>query len=168
MDTLADLLEDELKDIFNAENQLAKALPKMAKKASSPALKKAFTDHLAQTQGHIERLQQVGEMLEIKLTGKKCHAMEGLVAEGKEVIDEDGTGPVIDAALIGAAQRVEHYEMAAYGVVRALAQQLGHAKAVKLLQATLDEEGATDKLLTKIAAEDVLPAATAAATADEE
>ena len=161
MDTLTDLLEDELKDIFNAENQLAKALPKMAKKASSPALKKAFTDHLEQTKGHIERLQQIAEMLDVSLKGKKCHAMEGLVAEGKEVIDEDGVGPVIDAALIGAAQRVEHYEMAAYGVVRALAQQLGHAGAVKLLQATLDEEGAADKLLTQIAAEDVLPAAAA-------
>jgi ferritin-like metal-binding protein YciE len=161
MDSLDELLEDELKDIFNAENQLVKALPKLAKKASSPKLKKAFTDHLAQTQGQIERLQKVGEMLGIKLTGKKCHAMEGLVAEGKEILEEDGQSAVIDAALIGAAQRVEHYEMAAYGTVRALAQQLGHAKAVKLLQATLDEEGATDKLLTQIAEQDVLPAATA-------
>jgi ferritin-like metal-binding protein YciE len=161
MDSLDELLEDELKDIFNAENQLVKALPKLAKKASSPTLKKAFTDHLAQTQGQIERLQKVGEMLGIKLTGKKCHAMEGLVAEGKEILEEDGQSPVIDAALIGAAQRVEHYEMAAYGTVRALAEQLGHTKAVKLLQATLDEEGATDKLLTQIAEDEVLPAALA-------
>lgn len=166
MDSLDDLLTDELKDIFNAENQLAKALPKLAKKAASPALKKAFTDHLEQTKGHIDRLQQVGEILSIKLTGKKCHAMEGLVEEGKEVLEEDGQSPMIDAALIGAAQRVEHYEMAAYGVVRAIAQQLGHAKVAKLLQATLDEEGAADKLLTRIAEGEVLPAA-AEAPADE-
>lgn len=158
MDSLDDLLEDELKDIFNAENQLAKALPKLAKKAMSPTLKKAFTDHLEQTKNQIDRLKQVGEILDIKLTGKKCHAMEGLVAEGQELLEEDGQNAVLDAALIGAAQRVEHYEIAAYGTVRGIAQKLGHAKVVKLLQATLDEEGATDKLLTKIAEEEVLPA----------
>jgi ferritin-like metal-binding protein YciE len=159
MDSLSELLEDELKDIFNAENQLVKALPKLAKKASSPKLQKAFTDHLKQTEGHVERLRKIGEILDIKLTGKKCHAMEGLVEEGKEVLEEDGEGAVIDAALIGAAQRVEHYEMAAYGTVRAIAEQLGHANVVKLLQATLDEEGAADKLLTQIAESEVLPEA---------
>lgn len=159
MNSLDELLEDELKDIFNAENQLTKALPKLAKKASSAKLQKAFTDHLKQTEGHIERLQQIGELLQITLTGKKCHAMAGLVEEGKEVLEEDGKGAVIDAALIGAAQRVEHYEMAAYGTIRGMAQQLGHTKVVKLLQATLDEEGAADKLLTEIAEGEVLPAA---------
>ena len=168
MDTLADLLEDELKDIFNAENQLMKALPRLAKKASSPTLAKAFNDHLKQTEGQIARLQEVAGILDIKLTGKKCHAMEGLVEEGKEVLEEEGKSAVIDAALIGAAQRVEHYEMAAYGTVRAMAEQLGHASVVKLLQATLDEEGAADKLLTQIAEEDVLPAAGAEGEADED
>ncbi|MCW2750686.1 MAG: ferritin-like protein [Aeromicrobium sp.] len=159
MDSLDELLEDELKDIFNAENQLLKSLPKLAKKASSPKLQKAFTDHLKQTQGHVERLQKIAQSLSIKLTGKKCHAMEGLVEEGKEVLEEDGKSAVIDAALIGAAQRVEHYEMAAYGTIRGIAEQLGHANVVKLLQATLDEEGAADKLLTQIAEGEVLPAA---------
>jgi ferritin-like metal-binding protein YciE len=156
MDSLDELLADELKDIYNAENQLVKALPKMAKKASSPKLKEAFTSHLAETQGHVERLEQIGKMLEIKLTGKKCHAMEGLVEEGKEVIEEDGQGVVIDAALIGAAQRVEHYEIAAYGTVRAIAEQLGQKDVVKLLQQTLNEEGAADKKLSAIAEDEVL------------
>ena len=168
MDTLDDLLTDELKDIFNAENQLLKALPKMAKKASTPKLQKALTDHLEETRGPVERLQKVGELLGVKLTGKKCHAMEGLVEEGKEILEEDGKGPVIDAALIGAAQRVEHYEIAAYGTVRAMAEQLGHGQVVKLLQATLDGEGAADKLLTQIAERDVLPAAGEAGAEDEE
>jgi ferritin-like metal-binding protein YciE len=168
MDSLADLLEDELKDLYSAENQLIKALPKMAKKASSPTLKAAFTDHLKQTEGHVMRLEKIGKSLEIKLTGKKCAAMEGLVEEGKEIIEEDGEGAVIDAALIGAAQRVEHYEMAAYGTVRGIADQLGHADAVKLLQQTLDEEGAADKKLTKIAEDEVLAAAADAGEEEEE
>lgn len=159
MDSLSDLLEDELKDIFNAESQLIKALPKMAKKASSPKLKQTFTSHLAETKIHVERLQKVADLLDISLKGKKCHAMEGLVEEGKEVIEEDGPDAVIDAALIGAAQRVEHYEMAAYGTMRAIAETLGHDKVVKLLQQTLDEEGAADKKLTAIAEGEVLPAA---------
>jgi ferritin-like metal-binding protein YciE len=168
MDSLAELLDDELKDIFNAENQLVKALPKMAKKASSPKLKQAFTSHLKETEGHVERLQKIGESLGIKLTGKKCHAMEGLVEEGKEVIEEDGEGAVIDAALIGAAQRVEHYEMAAYGTVRAIAEKLGHKDAVRLLQQTLDEEGAADKKLTAISESEVLEAAHVGSNGQEE
>jgi ferritin-like metal-binding protein YciE len=159
MDTLADLLEDELKDIYSAENQLLKALPRMAKKASSPALKEAFTSHLKETEGHVKRLEKIGESLEIKLKGKTCHAMKGLVEEGKEVLEEEGMGPVIDAALIGAAQRVEHYEMAAYGTVRGIANELGHSDVVELLQETLEEEGAADKKLTKIAEGEVLAAA---------
>jgi ferritin-like metal-binding protein YciE len=166
MDTLAELLEDELKDIFSAENQLVKALPKMAKKASSSTLKEAFTSHLKETEGHVKRLETISQSLGIKLTGKKCHAMEGLVEEGKEVIEEDGEGGVIDAALIGAAQRVEHYEIAAYGTVRAIAEQLGHKDVARLLQQTLDEEGAADKKLTKIAEDEVL--SSAADTEEEE
>jgi ferritin-like metal-binding protein YciE len=168
MNSLSELLEDELKDIYNAEKQLTKALPKMAKKASSPKLKQAFTTHLKETQGHIDRLEKIGQSLEIKLTGKKCHAMEGLVEEGKEIIEEDGEGPVIDAALIGAAQRVEHYEIAAYGTVRAIAAQLGHKDVAKLLQQTLNEEGATDKKLTAISEGQVLAAAEAAGAEEEE
>jgi ferritin-like metal-binding protein YciE len=155
MDSLPDLLED------SAENQLIKALPKMAKKASSPTLKKAFTDHLKQTEGHVLRLEKIGKTLDISLKGKTCAAMKGLVEEGKEVIDEDGEPSIIDAALIGAGQRVEHYEMAAYGTVRAMAQALGHDSVVKLLQQTLDEEGAADKLLTSIAEDEVLSSAAA-------
>jgi ferritin-like metal-binding protein YciE len=166
MDSLPELLEDELKDIYNAEHQLLKALPKMAKKASSEKLKTAFTSHLKETEGHVERLEKIGTALGIKLTGKKCHAMEGLIEEGKEVIAEDGDGPVIDAALIGAAQRVEHYEMAAYGTVRGIAQTLGHDDAVRLLQQTLDEEGAADKKLTSIAEGEVLSAASQMAAAE--
>jgi ferritin-like metal-binding protein YciE len=168
MDTLEDLLEDELKDIYNAENQLLKALPKMAKKASAEALKAAFTSHLKETEGHVQRLEKVGKSLEISLKGKTCHAMEGLVEEGKEILEEDGDGPVIDAALIGAAQRVEHYEIAAYGTVRAIAEQLGHQDVVKLLQQTLDEEGAADKKLTSIAEGGVLSDAAEASAADED
>ncbi len=159
MDTLTELLEDELKDIYSAENQLLKALPRMAKKASSSALKQAFTSHLKETEGHVKRLEKIGQTLEIKLRGKTCQAMKGLVEEGKEVLEEEGQSPIIDAALIGAAQRVEHYEMAAYGTVRAIANQLGHTSVVQLLQDTLEEEGAADKKLTGIAEEEVLVAA---------
>jgi ferritin-like metal-binding protein YciE len=167
MDSLAGLLKDELKDLYSAEKQLVKALPKMAKKASTKALRMALTDHLKQTEGHVDRLEKIGEALEIKLSGKKCAAMEGLVEEGSEIIKEDGDPAVIDAALIGAAQRVEHYEMAAYGTVRAIARQLGHADAVKLLQQTLDEEGAADKKLTSIAESEVLAAAAEAEESEE-
>ena len=162
MDSLEDLMTDELKDIYNAENQLLTALPKMAKKATSKDLKAAFTSHLKETEGHVKRLEQIGKELEITLTGKKCHAMEGLVEEGKEVLEEDGEPSVIDTALIGAAQRVEHYEIAAYGSTRAMAEQLGHRKVVALLQATLDEEGAADKKLTEIAENGVLSDAASA------
>jgi ferritin-like metal-binding protein YciE len=167
MDTLADLLTDELKDIFSAENQLLKALPKLTKKASDQKLKDAFSSHLAETQGHVERLQTIGKELGIKLTGKTCKAMQGLVEEGKEVLEEDGQSAIIDAALIGAAQRVEHYEMAAYGTVRAMAKELGHANVVKLLQTTLNEEAAADKKLTSIAENSVLSAANAAGEDEE-
>jgi ferritin-like metal-binding protein YciE len=155
--SLDKLLEDELKDLYNAEGQLLKALPKMAKAASSPALKKAFSSHLTETKGQVDRLETIGTLLKIKLTGKKCKAMEGLLEEGKEVLQADGPVAVIDAALIGAAQRVEHYEIAAYGTARAFAEHLGNAKVAKLLQQTLDEESAADEKLSAISLNTVLP-----------
>jgi ferritin-like metal-binding protein YciE len=157
--TVAKLLEDQLKDLYSAENQLVKALPKMAKKASADALKEAITSHLQETKGHVERLQTIGESLGIKLTGKRCKAMEGLVEEGAEVLEAEGPGPIIDAAIIAAAQRVEHYEISAYGSARTFAEQLDHTDAVNLLQQTLDEESAADEKLTSISEQEVLPAA---------
>jgi ferritin-like metal-binding protein YciE len=150
MESLRDLFVDELKDLLNAENQLLKALPKMAKAATSPALKEAFTNHLEETEKQVERLEAVFEMLDMKPVGKTCKAMKGLIEEGKEIMEEDMDDDVRDAALIGAAQRVEHYEMAAYGCARTFAGLLGLADAEELLQETLDEEGNADKLLTKL------------------
>jgi ferritin-like metal-binding protein YciE len=163
--SVAKLLEDELKDLYSAESQLVKALPKMAKAAEAAALKAAFTKHLAETKGQVERLRKVGEMLDVKLTGKKCKAMEGLLEEGGEILDADGPGAVVDAALIAAAQRVEHYEISGYGTARTLAEHLGHARAAKLLQQTLDEESAADAKLTAISVGEILPAAEAAGEA---
>ncbi|MGB2715055.1 MAG: ferritin-like domain-containing protein [Vicinamibacterales bacterium] len=148
---LEELLVDELKDIYSAENQIIKALPKMAKAATSPELKRAFERHLEETRRQVERLDQIGQALDVKLTGKKCKGMEGLIEEGKEVMEEDFDDNAIDAGLIGAAQKVEHYEIAAYGTARTHAEMLGYTKAAKLLQQTLDEEGATDKKLTQLA-----------------
>jgi len=151
LETLHDLYVDELKDLYNAENQLLKALPKMAKAASAPSLSKAFSDHLEETKGQIERLETIFEKLELSPKGKTCKAMQGLLEEGKDVMSEDADSSVRDAALIVAAQRVEHYEMAGYGCVRTFARLLGDEKAAGLLQKTLDEEGAADKKLTKLA-----------------
>ena len=151
LDSLHDLYVDELKDLYNAENQLLKALPKMAKAATAPELKAAFTEHLDVTRRQVGRLDQIFEALEVSPKGKKCKAMEGLIEEGKEVMDEEGEDAVIDAALIAAAQRVEHYEMAGYGCVRTYANLLGYEDAAALLQETLDEEGAADKKLTELA-----------------
>ena len=148
---LHDLLVDELKDLYNAENQIIKALPRMAKAASSPELKRAFEKHLVETRKQVERLDQIGRALDVKLTGKKCKGMEGLIEEGKELLEEDLDEDAIDAGLIGAAQKVEHYEIAAYGTARTHAQMMGHDKVARLLQQTLDEEGATDKKLTALA-----------------
>src|ERR1700691_5143846 len=145
MESLSDLMEDELKDLYSAETQLLKALPKMAKKASSSQLKQAFTGHLKETEGHVKRLQQIATILDIDLGGKKCHAMEGLVEEGSEVLEEDGPAAVIDSALIGAARRVEHYEMAAYCSTRAMAEELGNDRVAKLLEETVNEEEDADK-----------------------
>lgn len=149
--TLQKLLIEELKDLYNAEKQLTKAMPKMAKKATSPKLKKAIEKHLEQTKEQVVRLEQVFELLGEKPKGKKCKAMEGLVEEAKELMEEDIEPEVLDAGLIAAAQRIEHYEIAGYGCVRTYASLLGHTKAAKLLQKTLDEEGKTDQLLTQLA-----------------
>lgn len=159
MATLQDLFEDQIKDLYSAENQLAKALPRMSKAASDAALRRAFDDHLEETLEHVERLKQVAEMCDIKPGGKKCAGMEGLLEEGKEVLDEEGEAPVLDAALVVAAQRVEHYEIAAYGNAVVIAQQLGlDKKAIDLLKATLDDEEKADKLLTKVCQSNLFPA----------
>ncbi len=159
LDTLKSVLVDQIKDLYSAENQLVKALPEMAKKASTGALRDAIESHLEQTRGHVDRLTNVAEILEIKASGKTCKAMQGLIQEGKEVLDQNGAGPVIDVALIAAAQRVEHYEMAAYGNARAIAEQLGEPEIVELLQQTLDEEGAADTRLTEVCEGEVFEAA---------
>ena len=163
--TPRDLLVEELKDLYSAENQLVKALPKMAKAATSEELREAFQTHLQQTQVQVQRLEQIGKKLGESMKGKKCKAMEGLVEEGKEVIEEDMEPAILDLALIGAAQKVEHYEIAGYGTARTLAEISGEDQVAKILQETLDEEGETDKLLTEIAMELNLEAV---ATADDE
>lgn len=150
--TLHQLFLDQLKDLYSAENQLIEALPKMAEAAHNPELKQGFEMHLEETRNHARRIEQIFQELEEgKPTGKTCQAMKGLVKEGSETIHEDATPEVMDAALIAAAQRVEHYEMAGYGCVRTYAEIMGHTNAAKLLQATLDEESATDKKLTTAA-----------------
>ena len=151
LETLQDLYVSELKDLYSAENQIVKALPKMAHAATAQALKAAFEEHLAQTQGQVKRLEQIFERLEKSPSGKTCKGMQGLLAEGQELLKEDAEPAVLDAGLIAAAQRVEHYEIAGYGTVRTYATLLGDERAVRLLQQTLDEEGATDKKLTQLA-----------------
>jgi len=151
MDSLQDLYVEELRDLYSAENQLIKALPKMAKAAKSSALQSAFTEHLEQTKVHAERLETLFEKLGEKPKGKTCKAMEGLIVEGEELIGEKPDSAVLDAGLISAAQRVEHYEMAGYGSVRTYAKLLGDTEAARVLQQTLDEEGETDKKLTRLA-----------------
>jgi ferritin-like metal-binding protein YciE len=151
--SLLGLYLDELRDIYNAEKQLTKALPKMAKAASSEELRDGFTEHLEQTRGHVERLDQIFEALGERSSGKKCAGMEGLIEEGAEVMQEDFEGDVMDAALIAAAQRVEHYEIAAYGTLCAFADLLGYAEQTSLLRQTLDEEKQTDEKLTELSQE---------------
>ena len=152
---LKQLYIDELKDLYSAENQLVKALPKLVKGAQSNELRQGFEEHLKQTKGHVQRLEQIFEMLGESPKGKKCKGMEGLIEEGSEVMDEDYEGSVLDAALIGAAQRVEHYEIAAYGSLIALGKQLGETTAVQLLGETLKEEKSTDEKLSLLAEEKV-------------
>jgi ferritin-like metal-binding protein YciE len=150
LNSLKDLLVEEIKDLYSAENQLLKALPKMAEAATNPDLKAGFTEHLQQTRGHVGRLEKAGELLGESPKGKTCKAMEGLVEEGAEAIETDAPDAIRDANLIGAAQRVEHYEIAAYGTANAFAEKLGLDDVAQLLQATLDEETATDEKLTAL------------------
>jgi ferritin-like metal-binding protein YciE len=150
LNPVQELLVDQLKDLFSAENQIIKALPKMAKNATSEQLRVAFERHLEETRNHVARLEQIADDMGVSLRGKKCKGMEGLLEEGKEALEEF-EDDVLDAAMIGAAQRVEHYEIAAYGTARTHASLLGMTKAARLLQQTLDEEGRTDKKLTDLA-----------------
>jgi ferritin-like metal-binding protein YciE len=150
-DGLKELYIDELKDLYSAETQLVKALPKMAKAASSDELRQGFEEHLEQTKEHVQRLERIFQSLDESPKGKKCMGMEGLIKEGSEVVEEDFEGAVMDAALIGAAQRVEHYEIAAYGTVFAFAEELGETEQAGLLNETLAEEKETDEKLTKLA-----------------
>ncbi|MGA9393097.1 MAG: ferritin-like domain-containing protein [Candidatus Sulfotelmatobacter sp.] len=166
--SLQELYVDELKDLFSAENQITKALPKMAKAASSDELRQGFEEHLQQTKGQIERLQQVFQTLGEKPTGKKCLGMEGLLKEGAEVMGEDYEDALMDAALISAAQRVEHYEIAAYGSVIAYADILGESEQASLLRETLEEEKETDEKLTELAKEINAEAQEGNAEAEEE
>lgn len=151
LQTLQDLFVDQLKDLMSAENQIIKALPKMVKAASSDELRTAFEEHLEQTEQHVARLERIAERLAVNPKGKKCRGMEGLLDEGKELLDSEADDDVLDAGVIAAAQRVEHYEIAGYGCARTYARQLGDEEAATLLQATLDEEAETDKRLTEIA-----------------
>jgi ferritin-like metal-binding protein YciE len=152
-ESLKKLYVDELKDLFSAENQLVKALPKMAKAASSEELRTGFEKHLEQTRVHVQRLEEIFQSLDESPKGKKCVGMEGLVKEGSEIMEEDFEDAVLDAGLIGAARRVEHYEMAAYGSVCEFAKVLGQPKHVSLLEKTLAEETQTDQKLVELAIE---------------
>lgn len=151
MTTLEDLYTDMLKDLYSAEKQLVKALPKMAKAAQSSDLQRAFQEHLRQTEGHVERIERIFSELGGSPRGKKCMGMEGLVEEGSEVMSQKADPDVMDAGLIAAAQKVEHYEIGSYGTVRTWAERLGYNNAAKLLQQTLDEESAANEKLTQIA-----------------
>jgi ferritin-like metal-binding protein YciE len=164
--SLEDLLHHELKDLYSAEKQLLKALPKMAKAAENEQLQAAFKEHLEETKNQVERLEKCGEILGKKLTGHTCQAMKGLIEEGQELIEEDADPSVKDAALIGAAQRVEHYEIAGYGTARTLAQHVGQKQIAKLLQQTLAEEKETDQKLTELAESQINATAEAAGEED--
>lgn len=150
-ESLHDAFEEELKDVLSAEKQLVKALPKMAKAASNEDLRAGFEEHLEQTKGHVERLEKIFEMLDKAPRAKKCKAMEGLIEEGSEIMEEDADPDVLDAMLIAAAQKVEHYEIATYGTLVAWARRLDMSDAADLLQQTLDEEKETDVKLTELA-----------------
>ena len=153
--TLNDLFIHALSDVYSAEKQLTKALPKMARAATNPDLKQAFEIHLEETNGQVQRIDRVVEVCEIKLKRIKCTAMEGLVEEGQEQIEEVDKGSILDAALIAAAQKVEHYEIATYGTLATLAKKLGYDEAMKLLLETLQEEKATDEKLTILAKQEL-------------
>src|SRR5438105_11972084 len=149
LQSLEDLFVNELRDIYNMEHQILKALPKMIKNASSPELESMLEEHRDQTEQQVERLETIFEQLGMKAKGKKCHGMEGLIDEGKELLEEDAEESVLDAGIIAACQKVEHYEMAAYGTLRTWAQMLGHEDVAGTLQEILDEEKAADDKLNQ-------------------
>jgi ferritin-like metal-binding protein YciE len=151
MNSLEDLFIDQLQDLYSAETQLVKALPKMAKAAAHPELQSALEEHLEQTKGHVDRVKRILESLDEKAGGKKCKGMEGIIEEGKEIVGHHGDESVLDAGIIAAAQRVEHYEISGYGTARTFAQVLGHSKAIDLLEQTLEEEKQADEKLNEIA-----------------
>jgi ferritin-like metal-binding protein YciE len=159
LESLNDVLEAELKDIYSAEKQLVEALPSIADAATSADLKSAVTEHLEETRGHVRRLEEVFQAIGVEPESEHCDGMEGLISEGSEIAEAEGDGDARDAALIAAAQRVEHYEIAAYGTARTIAEQLGHDDAAKLLAETLAEESAADGKLTDIATHQVNAAA---------
>jgi ferritin-like metal-binding protein YciE len=149
--SMEDLFLDQLRDLYHAEKQLVKALPKMAKNSTSEELRTAFEEHLEQTEGHVSRIEKVFEQINTRAKAKKCEAMEGLIAEGQELIDAEPPEEILDAGLICAAQKVEHYEIAAYGTLITWARQLGHEDCAEILKQTLDEEKAADEKLTSLA-----------------
>jgi ferritin-like metal-binding protein YciE len=155
LQTLEDLLVKELRDLYSAEKQLIRALPKMAKAANSEALREALQEHLEVTKEQAVRLEQIFDQLGISSRGPKCEAMEGLIAEGEELLEQEGAPAVMDAGIISAAQRVEHYEMAGYGSARTFARLLGHDEMAETLQKTLDEEGDADEKLTELAESEI-------------
>jgi len=163
MQSLQDLFELELKDIYHAEKQLLKALPKMARGAMSDKLREGFEEHLEQTEGHVERLEQVFSLIDVAPRGKRCEAMEGLIEEGSSILQEEEESDVRDAALIAAAQKVEHYEIASYGTLCTYAEMLGLDEAKEILGQTLTEEKETDEKLTQLAESEVNAAAMSAA-----
>ncbi len=167
IETLDKLLEEQIKDLYDAEKQLTKALPKMAKAASDQELKDAFTEHLEQTKGQVARLEEVFGQLGVKPKSKPCAAMKGLIEEGSEIIGEDAEGPIKDLMLIAAGQKVEHYEISGYGTVRTIAEQIGNQEVADLLRETEEEEAETDKKLTEIAAR-LMEEASEGAEEDEE
>jgi ferritin-like metal-binding protein YciE len=168
LNSLQDLMVHNLKDLYNAERQILGALPRMAKAAQTPALKEALEDHRKQTETHLSRLEEVFGLLDLPARGKACKAMEGLIAEGKEMLEEDGDGAVKDAGIIAEAQKVEHYEISAYGTAATYADLLGQEEVAKLLSATLNEERETDKKLSTLAEEDINTRAIAVGTGGEE
>jgi ferritin-like metal-binding protein YciE len=168
LDSLQSLFLEELKDIYNAEKQLVQALPRLAKAAGTPELQQAFTNHLRETQGQVQRLERIFKDLGHAARGKRCVGMEGLIEEGKKIMQEEGEDSVIDAALIASAQKVEHYEIAAYGCLRTYAQLLGNESAATLLAETLAEEEAADEKLNQIAESRVNAEAAAAGSEEED
>jgi ferritin-like metal-binding protein YciE len=168
LNSLDDLLVHELQDIYNAENQILKALPKMIKAATNPELQSAFEEHLEQTEGQVERLDQVFKLLGVPAKGKKCEGMAGLIEEGKKVMEEDAEASVMDAALIAAAQKIEHYEIASYGCVCTYAEMLGYDQVHDLLGQNLEEEEVTDEKLTELAESVINIEAEEAEDAEEE